>query len=55
MSADANGIEVDPVSEENKTKAEEAKEAANKLFNGKLICVVTLDMCIFFFTLIGTA
>ncbi|CAG8703526.1 5599_t:CDS:10, partial [Racocetra fulgida] len=42
MSADPNGIQVDPVSEENKVKAEEAKEAANKLFNGGLICVAAI-------------
>ncbi|CAG8792125.1 12929_t:CDS:10, partial [Gigaspora margarita] len=35
MNADTNGIQADPVSEENKVKAEEAKEAANKLFKAK--------------------
>ena len=34
MSNESNGDQNISVSEENKTKAEEAKEAANKLFQG---------------------
>lgn len=34
MSSESNGDQNIPVLEENKTKAEEAKEAANKLFQG---------------------